>query len=145
VGGAGAAGRPSDPLTVSADVTWADWSQFTLRDAGERNPLTNRSQDTGECRDTLTCRLGAEYLLIYPKCIVPLRCGVGYDPGPSVDQTDSYYTASLGTGLQMGRYAFDLAYEARWGRSVNSTVYPDWSASENVLRHRVLASLIVYF
>ena len=30
--------------------------------------------------DTQTVRFGAEYLLIYDKHIVPLRCGFGYDP-----------------------------------------------------------------
>jgi long-subunit fatty acid transport protein len=145
--GAGVAWRPSDPLTVSADATWTQWSEFNLREKGQDlNPLTNLHADAGECQDAITGRLGAEYLLIFPSCMVPLRCGLGYDPGPSVDQTDTFYTASVGSGLQMGRYAFDTAYQVRWGRGVYSAVYPEaWGSSEDVLQHRVLASLIVYF
>jgi hypothetical protein len=63
-----------------------------------------------------------------------------------VNQVDTFYTASLGTGLQMGRFAVDVAYEARWGKDVNSSVYPaPWGSSENMTQHRVLASMIVYF
>lgn len=143
--GVGAAWRPSDALTLSGDVTWANWSQYNLRSYADFNPITNQREDAGRCRDTTTCRLGAEYLLIYPAYIVPLRAGLGYDPGPSVDKTDTFYTASLGTGLQWSRYALDVAYEARWGHGVNSALYPGWGVAENVLSHRVLASLIVYF
>ncbi len=145
--GAGVAWRPSDPLTVSFDATWTQWSEFNLYEHGtDWNPLTNRTEDAGRCEDATTCRLGAEYLLVYPRYIVPLRCGVGYDPGPAIDQVDAFYTASVGTGLQVGRFAFDIGYEMRWGDGVNGSIYPaEWESSEDVLQHRVLASMIVYF
>jgi long-subunit fatty acid transport protein len=147
VAGAGVAWRPSDPLTISFDATWTQWSEFSMNENGvDRNPLTDLPEDEGQCKDATTCRLGAEYLLVRPKFIVPLRCGLGYDPGPAIDQVDAFYTASVGTGLQVGRFAFDVGYEMRWGNGVNSSLYPPgWGSSEDVLQHRILASLIVYF
>lgn len=147
IAGAGVAWRPSDPLTISFDATWTQWSEFNLQENdAERNPLSDRAEDVGRCEDATTCRLGAEYLLVYPTYVVPLRCGLGYDPGPAIDQVDAFYTASVGTGLQVGRFAFDVGYEVRWGNGVNSSIYPAaWGSSEDVLQHRLLASMIVYF
>ncbi len=147
IAGAGVAWRPSDPLTISCDATWTQWSELNMEENDiERNPLSDRSEDVGRCEDVVTCRLGAEYLLVHPTYVVPLRCGLGYDPGPAIDQVDAYYTASIGTGLQVGRFAFDVGYEVRWGSGVNSSLYPAaWGSSEDVLQHRLLASVIVYF
>ncbi len=144
--GLGAAWRPSDPLTVSMDLTWTQWSDYTFREDGQdANPLTGQASNLDECEDTLTCRLGAEYLLIGKTWVVPLRCGLGYDPAPAVDEVDDFYTLSLGTGLQKGRFMFDIAYEFRWGNHVNGSILRDLDAHENVRQHRLLTSLIVYF
>lgn len=144
--GVGAAWRPSDPWTVSADATWTQWSEFTLTENGaEQNPITEGSISTEECDDTWSCRVGAEYLLVFEDHVVPLRCGLGYDPTPAVDRTDEFYTASLGIGFQTGRFMVDLAYEARWGQNVHGSTMRGLNASEDVLRHRLLTSLIVYF
>jgi long-subunit fatty acid transport protein len=145
--GVGVAWRPSDPLTVSFDTTWTDWSKFDFRENHlHTNPLTNQPSSRDRCDDTVTCRLGSEYLVIRDRYVWPLRAGVGYDPGPAVGQVDEYYTVSLGTGLQMGRFAWDIGYELRWGNGVNGSVFsPAWGSNEDVLQHRVLTSLIVYF
>jgi long-subunit fatty acid transport protein len=146
VAGLGLAWRPSDPLTVSADVTWTDWSNCTYVENGrETNPLTIGAASQSKLGDTRTARLGAEYLIIRPRCVVPLRCGAGCDPSPAVDGVDDYYSLSCGSGLQWGRYALDIAYEYRWGRDVGKDALSGIAGSEDITRHRVLASLIVYF
>ena len=144
--GLGLAWRPSDPLTLSTDVVWTDWSSYRYRVAGQDvSPLTNWPYRENQCDDTYTWRSGAEYLVIRDRYVVPLRCGFAVDPSPSVDQVDDFYTVSLGTGLQYDRYAFDIAYEVRWANGVNDAQVNDTGGHENVLQHRVLASLIVYF
>ena len=144
--GAGAAWRPSDPLTLSADVTWSQWSEHSYTERGmETNPVSSVDISREELDDTYTARMGAEYLVIRERYIIPLRCGVGYDPSPAVDSVDDYYTVSVGAGLQFARFMFDVAYELKWGSDVNGDILRGYGTSEDVRRHRVLASLIVYF
>ena len=141
--GTGVAMRPSDPLTLSLDVTWTQWSTFTMRQADHTyNPL-NWSYPDARCQDTFTVRSGAEYILPWGQYQVPLRCGLGYDPGPAVEQVDDYYTASAGVGLQWSRYAIDAAYELRWGHKVNNAMLTNLGA-QDVLQQRAMLSLIVY-
>jgi long-subunit fatty acid transport protein len=142
--GGGVAWRPNDPLTVTLDVTWTDWSEYSMDEGGtEVNPLNNMPIGTDRCDDAVTVRCGAEYVLQFTRCLVPLRCGVGYDPAPAIGAVDDFYTASVGGGIQWGRYALDLAYQLRWGNEVNTGMLTGMG-SEDVLEHRVLLSLIVY-
>ncbi len=144
--GAGLAFRPTDPLTLSADVTWSQWSEYQVEENGEDlNPLSTQSIETDECNDTVSVRLGAEYLVVREGYVVPLRCGVGYDPGPAVDDADRYYSGTLGVGFQRGRYMIDLAYEMRVGQAVNGSSLMSLNATQDAVQHRLLTSLIVYF
>ncbi|NOY81100.1 MAG: hypothetical protein GXP31_08860 [Kiritimatiellaeota bacterium] len=144
--GTGIAWRPRDPVTVSADLTWTDWSQYSLHENGrDTNPVTGQSLDQSRLRDTVTLRLGAEYVFILEKYLVPLRCGIGYDPAPAVGDTDDFYTLSVGGGLQAGRFMLDLAYEFRWGNGVNKDSFQGLDAAQDVRRHRILVSVIYYF
>lgn len=144
--GAGVAFRPSDPLTLSADVTWSQWSEYALTTRGrDWNPVSGQTIRTDECDDTFTTRLGAEYLVMRETYTIPLRCGIGYDPAPAVNDHDRYYTGTLGVGLQKGRYAIDLAYEMRVGKAVNGSMATNMNAAQDVVQHRVLASVIVYY
>jgi len=65
-------------------------------------------------------------------------------PTPAIDHVDDYWTASVGVGFQTGRFMFDVAYEFKWGENVNSDVYGGYGITEDVHRHRFLASLILY-
>lgn len=148
--GTGVAWRPSDELTVSTDVTWTQWSKYRLFDErlnsefNPLNPLTGHSIHEHECDDTISARLGMEYLIIRDKSVIPLRCGIGYDPSPAIDQVDEYYTASVGAGYQRGRYMLDVGYEVRWGHDVVGGGSKIPGTAEDVIRQRVLLSLIVY-
>ncbi len=139
--GIGATVRPSDRSTLSFDVTWTQWSEYRFRENGlDANPLTGNRE---KLEDTVTLRFGGEFLLIREQFIVPLRAGIGYDPGPSEHDADEFFTMNIGTGVQLfERINIDLAYEFRWGHDVNTTTFGVTQESE---RHRILASLIYYF
>jgi long-subunit fatty acid transport protein len=97
--------------------------------------------------DTISVRAGLEYLVIKQNHIIPLRCGLAYDPAPAIGQTNDYYTISVGSGLQWKRYALDISYQYRWGNNVNEDIaFGDANLveHEDVERHRLLASLIIY-
>ena len=144
--GAGAAWQPRQDLTLAADATWTQWSRYRLHERGrDTNPLTGELVSTDELDDTFTLRVGAECLFIFRDLRVPLSCGLGYDPSPAVGDVDDFYTVSLGTGLQLGAWNLDLAYEFRWGNEVHGDTLRGLGATQDVKRHRVLASLIVYF
>lgn len=145
--GAGVAWRPTDRWTVSTDATWTQWSEYQFEENGvTTNPLTNTSAAADQLDDTVTIRLGSEYLLLLKSIIVPLRGGCGYDPGPAVNDVDEFYTVSLGTGLQAGPVMFDIAWEFRWGNHVNSDILRGLGDGEQTVRqYRVLASMIYYF
>ena len=145
--GAGAAWRPSEQLTVSTDITWTNWSKYQfIQNAIEKNPLTGERSSEDELEDTFTLRMGCEYLLIRKNYIIPLRCGVGYDPAPAVDRVDDFFTVNVGTGIQLfERVNFDIGYEFRWGNNVNNDILRGIDGRQDIHRHRLLASMIVYF
>lgn len=144
--GGGIAWRPNDPLTISIDVTWTDWSEYEFEENGvTKNPLTNEKIAVDRLKDTFTFRIGHEYLFIFERSIIPLRFGLGFDPSPAIGDIDKFYTANIGSGLQYDRINFDLAYEFRWGDDINEDVLRGLNGSQDIRRHRVLASLIVYF
>ena len=145
--GAGIAWRPMDVLTVSTDVTWTDWSEFTFKEEGEKtNPVSGRPVSEGRLDDTFTLRVGGEFLLIRDNYVIPFRCGMGYDPAPAVDSVDDFYTINVGSGIQLfKRVNFDIAYEFRWGDNVNGDTFQGIKASEDIRQHRILASMIYFF
>ena len=143
--GVGVAWSPMDQLSLSTDVTWTQWSEYVFSENGNKiNPISASSTDD-DLDDTVTVRFGGEYLLLCEKYIIPLRLGFGYDPSPAIKDVDDFFTVSLGGGIQIGKYNFDVAYEFRWGNNVNKDVIITVDATQDVRQHRVLASMIYYF
>ncbi len=142
--GLGLAWRPADALTLTTDVTWTDWSDYRFIENGqESNPLNSTIDDL---KDTFTVRFGGEFLFISENYLLPIRWGAGYDPTPGITQVDDYYTVNLGVGLQLhNRINFDLAWEYRWGKDVNVDTLKSFGISQDIHRHRILASMICYF
>ena len=142
--GFGAAWRPTDPLTISSDITWTNWSEYRFQESGrDQNPIDATS---AKLTDTFTLRLGGEYLLLFDHIALLSRWGAGYDPAPAIGDSDDFYTVNVGAGVQIhNRVSFDLAYEFRWGDRVNGDALRGFSTSQDVRRHRILASMICYF
>ncbi len=146
--GFGVVWEPSkDKWKISTDITWTQWSKYNFRERGEnKNPL---SADSSDSKDTYTIRFGYESLHELKKLIIPFRWGLGYDPAPSINSVDDFYTVSVGSGIQFrDRVILDLAYEFRWGKNVNSATIAGFIGSQegqDVQRHRLLMSLLFYF
>jgi long-subunit fatty acid transport protein len=142
--GGGVAWRPNDEWTVSSDVTWTQWSEYLFHEGGaSTNPVTGKDD---ELDDTITWRLGCEYLWILDDYVFPFRCGLGYDPAPAVGEADDFYTLNAGMGVQIyNRISIDLAYEFRWGNNVNKSNLTGIDGGQDVKTHRLLASLIYHF
>jgi hypothetical protein len=90
-------------------------------------------------------RLGGEFLFVKPHYLIPLRLGLLYDPGPAKGSPDPYYGCSIGSGVGIGPFVFDLAYQYRFGRNVTSAVYQNMQFSQDVDEHTIYSSLIFHF
>jgi hypothetical protein len=89
--------------------------------------------------------MGAEYLFIQPQYVIPLRGGVFYDPAPAERSPDHFYGFSVGSGIGIDRFIFDIAYQYRFGNDVGSSILQDLDFSEDVKEHTVYASIIIHF
>jgi long-subunit fatty acid transport protein len=145
--GIGLAVRLSDRLTFDLDVSRIHWSDFKLENSKRDTLLVENGAPSGKGRavlngegdDTTSVRLGAEYLWIRPKFIIPGRAGVFYDPEPGDNGTDHFFGFSLGSGIAVKQFLFDMAYEFRTGKV-------DSEATDTTVRqHKILGSVIYHF
>jgi long-subunit fatty acid transport protein len=119
--GLGLAARLTTRLRLAIDVARIHWSDFRLeasqKESTECNTLSvgtpvGKGQGvlSGASDDTTSVRLGAEYLWVHPKIVVPFRAGFSYDPEPGDGGTDDFFGFSLGMGLTTGLFVMDIAY-----------------------------------
>jgi long-subunit fatty acid transport protein len=145
--GIGAAWRFSDNLTASFDVYRTQWDDFILEDSqgNKTNPITGKNADESRLDPTHQVRLGAEYLFIGNKYVIPLRGGIFYDPAPTEDGVDDFFGLSIGSGIAYKRFIFDVAYQYRFGRDVGKSYLKHLDFSQNVDEHTLYSLLIVHF
>lgn len=130
------------------DVSQTRWSEFSFRAEGEEriNPLDGSPHDDNPLDDCWSARTGAEYLWVLRRTEIPLRCGLGWEERPAIGEPDEYYSASLGTGLSLGREparAFlDIAYIYTWADGVGGIVPEQASLRSDVEEHQIYLSLI---
>jgi len=145
--GIGLAYRFSDNLTASFDIYRTEWDDFELKDSNGNkiSPISGLPSNEADVDPTYQVRMGAEYLFIQSKYLIPLRGGVFYDPAPAEGSPDNYYGFSLGSGIGIGRFIFDIAYQFRFGNNVGSSILQNLDFSEDVREHTVYSSLIIHF
>ena len=146
--GIGLAWRVSDALSFDLDVYRTHWSKYILTDAlgNDFSPVDGRPKSFSNVRDTTQIRIGGEYLFIDQtrNIVVPLRAGFFYDPEPSHDKVKNFYGVAVGSGIAYKRIIFDVAYQLRWGRDVDTGNLIATSRAD-VMQHLLLASLILHF
>ncbi len=145
--GAGVSWRMSDTFTMSADVYRTQWDEYYYKkENGEKySPVSGKEWSQSDVKPTTWARLGAEYLFIKKKMVIPVRAGVFYDPAPAEGSPDDFYGFSVGSGIGFERFAFDMAYQFRYGDDVGNYILDQFKFSEDVQEHTVYASVIVYF
>lgn len=152
--GAGLAVHFSDKLTMDLDFYCTDWREAYYKDSkeGKKSSFINvrtigKGKGKANIDPTYQVRLGAEYLFIFEKTVVPLRAGWFYDPSPASNQPDKYYGLSIGTGISLGKLILDAAYQYRFGNQVGKDVFGAElnRTSANVNQHTLLFSAIYHF
>lgn len=181
--GLGIAFRPVRGLTLAADYSKSQWSKAYFEELPEGALLTDRDDDantvqftdrnffdllpqSGKGRkqqtegsatvDTAQWRTGAEYLIVLPKVVVPVRAGLYRDRSPiadlATDEGRRIKGYTLGTGLNFSRFVIDVAFERRTSEGVVGIRRQGFDASltrdlstEQVKEQRFVASLIYRF
>lgn len=144
--GLGLAFRMSDTFTTSFDVYRTEWSRYWLRANGRKtSPVTGSTLKQSHTHDTMQVRAGCEYLFVLEKTIIPLRCGVFYDPEPSAKHPDDFYGFSLGTGISLGPVVLDCAYIYRWGHHVRGDEIEKQGTRLDIKQHNIYVSMIYHF
>ncbi len=155
--GVGFAYRFSDAFTASLDFYRTEWDDFVLTNAKgeEKSPITGKPPAESDIDPTHQVRMGAEYLFISSKYVIPFRWGVFYDPAPAMSGPDDYFGFSIGSGLAIDfsknkkffvkGLAFDVAYQYRFGKDVGASILKEVEFSQDVEEHTVYSSVIVHF
>ncbi|MDM8523059.1 outer membrane protein transport protein [Desulfococcaceae bacterium HSG8] len=145
--GLGIAYRFSDEFTVSADIYRTEWQDFILteQDGTEKSFITGKPAEESDIDPTHQFRMGAEYMFIKSDYTIPLRAGAFYDPVPAEGSPDDYYGVSMGAGIAIGRYLFDIACQYRFGNDVGDSIVQDADFSHYVDEYMVYSSLIIHF
>ncbi|CAN2047961.1 long-chain fatty acid transport protein [Candidatus Magnetomoraceae bacterium gMMP-1] len=151
----------SKQLTLSADIYRTEWQDFIINGADgveksaiSKNKIHESDLDPTDPDDKLAdidptyqFRIGAEYLFINPEkeYVIPIRGGVFYDPAPAEESPDDFFGFSLGSGIAISRYLFDIAYQYRYGNDVGEYMLSNWGLSQDVEEHTIYTSLIIHF
>ena len=145
--GLGIAYRFSDSYTVAMDLYRTEWDSFTMTNSSGTiiNPITGQPIADSSLGATTQVRIGAEYLYIGDRFVIPLRIGAFFDPTPAEGGTEDYIGITLGSGLAYKRFVFDGVYQARFGRNVGRSILKNLDFSQNVTEHTVFMSLIIHF
>ncbi|MCP4692329.1 MAG: hypothetical protein GY859_30065, partial [Desulfobacterales bacterium] len=119
--GLGVAFRFSDVLTCALDVYATEWKDFAYRDSrGAEIVSLDASNPSRRLESTYSVRVGAEYLVITEKTIIPLRLGAFYDPQPLADGGDTL-GFSVGGGVVIGPVVLDAAYQYRLNKDFSGS------------------------
>ena len=145
--GIGLAYRFSDQFTMAADIYRTEWGDYLYKDSkgAKTSPISGLSQEQSDVDATNQVRVGAEYLFIKDDFAIPLRAGLFYDPAPAQSSPDTYYGASVGSGIAYKWFVFDVSYQFRFGNNVGTSMMQDFDYSKDVREHTVYSSVIIHF
>jgi len=134
--GAGVALKPTEKLTITADLQFTQWAKIddiavTYSDpvwtAAQQSPLLSAAFSNKfhlSWENKVQVRVGAE---LVPAEGWALRAGYYYDPSPSPAETlnillpeATYHAGTVGIGRKAGKLKIDLCLEALFGADENS-------------------------
>ncbi len=141
----GVAFKPTDRLTIAADLQWTQWSKIDKIMSDYSNSLwallmglSGRDEIVLNWKDALQIRAGLEFMVTEA---IALRAGYMYDPAPAPIEnmnillpSYNFNTITAGLGYTSGSLQVDVGFEYLMGQSrsldfltwyTNPTVYGD--------------------
>jgi long-subunit fatty acid transport protein len=145
--GAGVAlGFLDNYLLFSLDVYRTHWDDYLMiTSSGRYSPINYKPEREANIKPTTQIRFGAEYLLFKKGRHIPLRSGIFYDPEPAEGGVDDFFGASIGTGIAGKDFAFDIAYQYRFGEKRGIEGMLGKRIGTKVKQHSIYSSIIFYF
>jgi len=147
--GLGIAYRFSDNFTLSTDFYSTNWSKLILTDqeGGKYSFINGKKIEQSNVKPTYHIRSGVEYLIMNKRLeyTIPIRGGIFYDPMPADGSPDDYYGLSLGTGISIAPYVFDIAFQYKFGINVGESKLKSFNFSQNIHELRFYSSFIYHF
>ena len=147
--GFGMAYHMSKRLAVSFDLSRTEWHRFIRKESKGKqvSAVSGLDLNKSDIDPTHHVRIGIEYLCINKKAryVIPLRFGAFFDPGPSENKPDKYYGITLGSGLSIKDYIFDIAYQCRFGNDVGDSILQHYKFSQNIEEHHLYCSFVYHF
>lgn len=139
--------RFTDTFLVALDVHHTRWQDYLLGDSNGNkiSPINYEPKSKANIKPTTQVRLGAEYILVYPSPIISIRSGLFYDPEPASGHVDNFYGVSVGTGITFPSFAFDIAYQYRFGEKKRAEDMLGEKISSDIKQHYIYSSVIFYF
>ena len=145
--GAGICFKFSDNFKTAVDIYHTKWGNFIYTDLNgvEYSFITGVEKNESYVDSTTQFRIGCEYLIKneMAKYVIPVRLGLFYDPVPNRINPDDVYGLSIGTGIAVKRFSFDLAYQYRTGKDMGSVMAN--TDSLKMKENKIFSSLILYF
>ncbi len=103
--GLGGSYQISPELKVSSDLTFYNWSKYSIIYFGQEDELPRNF------KDTIKIGAGIEHMvsvdILGQKISIPLRAGLSYDPQPMKEPGSSYFYYSFGTGFHWEKFHLD--------------------------------------
>ncbi len=126
-----AAWRQDDEDTVAAEVSWTQWSRFSLTRDGQESAPQFFDHPASDQKDGISARVGYEHLFILPRVVAVARVGAFYEEQPGLRKVDTlgdptsmtldrYYGLSTGGSLCYRHITYDLGAQLRYGHQVGS-------------------------
>ncbi|MBA3937031.1 MAG: outer membrane protein transport protein [Planctomycetes bacterium] len=126
-----AAWRQDDEDTVAAEVSWTQWSRFSLTREGRESAPQFFDHPASDQKDGISARVGYEHLFILPRVVAVARVGAFYEEQPGLHKVatlgdtaamtvDRFYGLSAGGSLCYRHITYDLGGQLRYGHQVGS-------------------------
>lgn len=150
--------RPNDSQTITVDLTWTRWREFTIDDGTSSNSPISPFVPPSAFDDGYALRIGYEHVLLLPRVVLVPRCGLLYEGLPGVTaapdnahaelvnaQVDRYWGATAGLSVFQRTILYDAAVQLRYGHNVGAGIDAPFDATAKVLGVTVRAGFTYHF
>ncbi len=103
--GMGVSYKFSQNLRASSDLTFYNWSKYSIIYFGQEDELERNFKDTIKIGAGIEYKVSVD--IFGQKISIPLRAGLSYDPQPMKEPGSSYFYYSFGTGFHWRKFHLD--------------------------------------
>jgi len=136
----------SDQFKVSTDFFRTEWDDLILQknDGSIVSLVTGNPVEQSDVGAGYQVRMGTEFLIQQNYAfVIPVRAGLFYESLPTNAGLDDCYGFSFGFGYVTKKYAFDIAWQFRFGKDIS--LFSHKGHSQDFYENVFYSSFIKYF